>query len=293
MRVWAGCWLAFALAAAGAGAAEAQTLRRAEDGAAASGSVEDALRAGSLLVALAPGESLTAFGFTFEAKAQTSAHVSASSEYVTFAVLSGQVRSGRARARAGRAIVGGLASGQARSYAFDLARLVGTAPPAVAEEIAQAAAPAMRRRRWLDFIGYYEPVGVNTAAPSAAALEPVRRTLLLEPEVLALRRNTPPEEQRGAVAARFTDRLAARDAAAVASLIDPAPFISVGRDWAEARAAFAQELVSADGVGALEGERTVTEEGDAMVVASSSARLRLGLIEREGFTFVESVEVLP
>lgn len=292
------CILALATAAAVWGACAApglaSVLRSAASGEAVE-RLEPELTDHAVLARLQRAEALQAFGVTVTADDAALVHVSASSEFLIFSVLSGRVSAGRHHAGPGEALVAILSSGKVEAYAFDAPHLVGTASPAIAAEMAPALPAIQAKRRWATFFGLYEPTGVNAAAPVPPAMEALRRPLLLSPDLVALRRSAGGDgaRLRQAVALQFASRVAGGDLDAAARLIDPAPFLVAGVGWQDARLAFGRSLAGAPGAASLAGARIESQAADQVVFAGDAGRTRLGLVKREGFYFVTSLEVMP
>lgn len=245
---------------------------------------------GRHLIRLAAGEERNVFGASYRAAVPTVAIVSLSSEFVTVAVVAGELARGDVAARGGQALVTPLDGVRTRRYGFDAARLAASLPPDWTADVQaplQALTAGQRRAR---FWGLIEPAGVNASAPVGGAVETVRQSYLANATIIALRREARGNGQAlaGLTVQRFAAALAARDGATVADLLDPKPFTdteSGAASWHVARRAFAEKLI-----------------GDAALVAGmadmaraapgTAGAFRIQLIQRDRVLFVAGVEPL-
>jgi hypothetical protein len=255
--------------------------------------LEGRLAQGSAMAKLDAGAEFSAFDFRAKAQQPTRVHISASSEFLILAVLSGQLSLNGKVAKAGEALVGSLASGAIVQAPYDVNRLAGTVSPAIAIEVSDTLRPVMVARRKAAFFDKYPATGVNAAAPGSPLTEPARRQMLLEPTIVALRRTADNDGTRlkNGVAARFAAALDDNDASTAAILLDPAPFLGAGRDWSTTRSAFAQANIAG-----WRGRGPTTVEsvdGDSALLNSGTHKARLTFVQRDDFYFVASLEVSP
>lgn len=248
------------------------------------------------LLTLADGEKATVFGAGYQARRATLALVSLSSEFVTVAVLSGELVQGKTTARSGQALVTPIDGKAPRRFGFDAARLAATIPPQWAADttapLAQLAASQKRAKFW----GLVEPAGVNTAAPVSPQIEAVRQSYLGNATVVALRQAAQgkPQTLAGLTATRFAEALAAGDAHAVADLIDPKPFTDTGAEagaWQAARLAFAQKLTGDESLKAAMAAPPSAATGMPEAFDAGGA-FRIQLVARDRAMFVAAVEPL-
>lgn len=276
----------------------AVALRRTDNGATVDpGSLGPALVASSVDARLEAGASLAAWGVTVRAGQPARVLLSASSELVTAAVTEGAVQAdGVGAVGAGEAVLLIIATGEQRRVSYDAARLAASLPASVRGELQpsleQVAAGQARRRWW----GWYEPLGLNARAPVAPDLEALRRQYLLDPTVVGIRqeaRGSLPR-QRSLAAERFVAALSGGDAAAVASLLDPTPFLQGGRGWTATRAGYAQRLASSPLAGQLAGATVATDVAPGrFTVTSEAGTWLLTTADRDNMTFVTGIEAQP
>jgi hypothetical protein len=255
---------------------------------------ESALVDGPMLVRLDAGEAWVVFGSKVHAVAASELHVSASSEFISFAILSGQARVGdSALLRPGQTALVVIATGAIEVFAFDAERLAASAPPVTAERIGLALAPIIAAQRRARFWGLYEQIGLNARASSAPAVEALRRTYLLDREVIGARLGAKgnQEVRALAVAQRFLSALQTGDVAAAAALMDPAPFAAAGDGWRGTRTTFARNLASASLAAELRAAILEPISGErAFRVAGAARPWILSTVERSGATFVAALE---
>jgi hypothetical protein len=258
-----------------------------------------AAREDKQLLSLADGESRDIFGTTYTAHGEVLAVVVPSSELVSVAVLDGILAGGGRSAAAGRVLVTPIEHGGTQLFQFDARRLAASLNPAW---LMRARPPldriAASQRRQI-FWGRLEPVGANAAAPSRPAVEAMRQTYLTNAAITALRREAAGDRDVLArlTAARFAAAIAAGDAATVAALIDPQPFVATGADapsWQADRAAFARRLTDDPALRQALADAALqpAAAGSTMFVAAAPGRpgFRINLVARDRALFVTSLE---
>ena len=269
---------------------------RASDGAEAPAeTMEAALAEDSLVIILGGGEAISLFGLEARATAPTRLFVTLSSEFLTAAVASGRIEaSSGQQARAGDALVLQIDGGVVSRRAFDAERLAASNSPGAAALLAADLNTLTDRQRRLHFWGYYEPTGVNAAAPSSPALEALRRSYL-DPSIIARQRHAAPEARLSLAANDFLAALRNGDQVSVAAMLDPAPFLArVGPDGLAAARMQAAARIVADA-----GLRTALASEPSIELApdNQSARIngvagawRLSLVARDRAVFIAALE---
>jgi hypothetical protein len=275
LRIGAFWKLAMAMALLGPGLANAGESRR--------------------LVKLAAGEETDAWGTVVKAGRPSVLLLSLSSEFTTIAVLDGEVSQGKLKGSAGDALVTPVDGKTTRLLTFDARRLVATLPP---EWLADAKAPldaVAARQAKQRFWGLVRPVNLNASAPVSPAMEAVRASYLGNDAITSLRREAQGNPQTLAVltAKRFAAALAARDAATVATLIDPKPFTESGAGaevWQSARGAFASKLVTDAALTRAMASEPAAVAGDQTAFDAGGYRIRI--VPRDRAMFVTAVEAM-
>lgn len=281
--------------AAESAAAPAVVLRRTDNGAAVDPAMlAPALVASSVDARLGAGASLAAWGVSLRAGQPARVLLSASSELVTAAVTDGAVEAdGVGPVGAGEAVLLIIATGEQRRVSYDAARLAASLPASVRQELQPAlerVAAGQARRRWW---GWYEPLGLNARAPVAPDLEALRRQYLLDPTVVEVRREARGSlpRQRSLAAERFVAALSGGDAAAVAGLLDPTPFLQGGRGWTATRAGYANRLALSPLAGELAGATVAADAAPGrFTVTSGAGTWLLTTADRDNMTFVTGIE---
>lgn len=276
-----------------ADAASAQTFTRLSDSAPIAADLAGAALAdGPVSLDLAAGGSAEVLGSRVTSRRGGTAYVAVSAEYLTFADLSGDLQVGRVRLAPGQAAVVTLATGRVERFEFDAARFIASAPPALAGQAQARLQPVAARQRQRLFWGLLSPTGVNARAPGSAAIESVRETWLMYPALLDIRTRAAGDRAtaRRLTAGRFVQALADKDAATLASLMDPEPFLTAGPAWTDVRLDFARRLTD----GALPGQLAgadVAPEGEGFSVSSGGGSAwRLALVEHDGVAFISRLE---
>lgn len=185
----------------------------------------------------------------------------ANSVYIFALTLSGESRSGGAKAPAGKILVWnhyGTRDGLPQAYTFSAVHLNDVfAANGLDGDPALADLAGKQRRK--QFWGLLRPTGFNVATPVSPDLEAVREDYQTNPVIIGIKRNSRRESDyaRQTVTA-FAEALKAGDARTVALLMSPSLFIegaSATREkelLTDARLAFAKTLVAGGGYGRLE-----------------------------------------
>lgn len=247
------------------------------------------------------GETVTVHGLTYKATRDGVAYVSLSSEYVSVAVLSGRLKSGRVSATAGDILVTPIEGTRAERFMFDGAKLEQTMSPDLLPEAAPLLTPIVARQKRQRFFGLIEPVGLNADSPAPPAIENVRRDYLSPDIVVDLRHQAggDPAKLNDLTAHRFIAAVAAKDTDSVAALLDPKPFTDASRDpgaWRNARAGFAGQLVTQPGLADQLANVNLTPDPQnpgAWIVDNGTWSLyRLRIVDRDRAAYVGSLEAL-
>ena len=247
---------------------------------------------------LVPGDSIVLPAGEVVAAEPSSLYLAASSEFMSVAVVRGEIAMGGHAAEAGDVLVRSIAGSRVERFAFD-ARAFGAAMPATVLDEAERAslgtilAEQERRIFW----GGLERTGFDAQAPSGdPMMEAVRRDYLLRPAVMDVRSAAQGDaEALGREAAsRFVSGLAARDAATVEALLSPTLFTDGDRrqtEWLDDRSAFARDLVAggmpAALAGAVMGEGSLSE---GYAVDANGAPWRVRLQPVDTMVFVTALE---
>jgi hypothetical protein len=283
---------ACAAAALSAGAAAAQTVTRISDGAELDpAAAVTALAEGPLLLRLPAAGSAILLGASVHSGGGGTAYVAASTEFLTFADVAGDLSVRGLRLRPGQAAVIVLRTGHVRRMEFDAARLAASAPPALAEDFQVRLAPVAQDQARRRFWGLLTPTGVNARAPGSPAIETVRQTYLLNPALLDIRARAGSDTAalRRLTAERFVAAIAAGDAATAAALMDPQPFLAAGSAWREVRGEFAGGMAGSDLSARLAGAQ-LRPDRDGYVASGPGGDFSLALVMRDGVAFVSRLE---
>jgi hypothetical protein len=258
--------------------------------------MEAALAEDSLVIVLGGGEEISLFGLEARATESTKLFVTLSSEYLTAAVASGRLEaSSGQRARAGDALVLQIDGGVVSRMAFDAERLSASNSPGAASLLATELTVLSARQRRLRFWGYYEPTGINAAAPSSPALEALRRSYL-DPLIIARQRRAAPEARFAQAANDFLAALGSGNQASIAAMLDPAPFLArVGgpEGLAAARAQAAARIAADAELQASLGQAPSIElapDNQSARIAGADGAWRLSLVARDRVVFIAGLE---
>jgi hypothetical protein len=292
--------LSLAVAAQPGLAAEPELINASDGAAIAADAIEAALARDSVEVSLAAGDQLRIADLRLAADGPSRAMISLSSEFLTIAVTSGRISvdGGRA-ARAGQALVVALDSRRVERLAFDAERLQSTLTPGAGPLVRGELEQLARRQRRGAFWGAYEPLQVNARVPGPIASEAVRASYLSEPVVLGQRRaaagQAGDEVRLQHITTAFLAAYSTGDAAGLAALLDPAPFLAESgvRSLTDRRREAAASLLADPALrAALAGATigTAAADGRSAVLQAGAARWRLNLVARDRALFISSLE---
>lgn len=281
---------------------DATALTRAADGAAVPAEMADStLASDQLVVALSAGEQIRLADQALTAETNGRALVALSSEFLTVAVTAGRLRLGEGPAAGpGQALVLALDGARIQRLGFDPRPLAASLTPGARALLGADVAGLVRARRRAAFWGSWEPFRVNARAPGPAALEQARMAYLGAPAIVAQRRQSAQvadaETRISRAAASFLSAWRERDAAALAALLDPAPFLARagGSDLGERRARAATALLADPSLGALAGAQpgAVDARTGTAELTAADRRWRLHLVPRDRALFVAALEPL-
>lgn len=281
---------------------QSAVLTRASDGAAVSEPMAGAVLASDqLVIAMSAGERVRLADQELVAEADGRALVALSTEFLTVAVTAGRLRLGNGpSAGPGQALLLALDGARIQRLGFDPRPLSASLTPGARSLLGEDIATLVRARRRAAFWGGWEPFRVNARAPGAAALERSRMAYLGTPTIVSQRRQSAQvadvETRLSRAAASFLNAWRDRDSAALAALLDPAPFLARAGagDLGEWRARAATALFadpSLAGLGAAQ-TGTIDARGGTVLVVAADRRWRLRLVARDRALFVAALEPL-
>lgn len=191
-------------------------------------------------------QSLTAWGVPMTADQPSTAIVGCSSEYQFCMVTAGEVRQGDLTADTGHVIFWSPTT-KPRVMEFsgrDLQRSMhGLGRDDLSEQLAGFTASQDRRRWW----GLVRPIKVNIGQPVRAAIDDARKSYLMQPEVVRVRRAAAtPSDLPSKTAHAMIGHLRAGKTAEVAQLLSPQLFLEAAKrnELSQMREGFAASLVS-------------------------------------------------
>jgi hypothetical protein len=146
-------------------------------------------------------------------------------------------------------------------------------------------------RRWW---GLVRPMKVNIGAPLRPAIDNARKSYLMQPEVVRVRRaTTRPVELPWNVASAMMDRLKASDTSAVAELLSPALFVEPAKrnELAKARHGVAADLVAQPWTQAINPDSLrATDDPMRYWFSSGDQNFIMTLSPFDQMVFVQSIE---
>lgn len=246
-----GVFAAVALSASSLGSLPVQAAYLGLDGSPHSGPA--ALRPGARFVHIPTGEGpapLALAGRSVELSG-ASAIVGSSSDTIYIAVANGEARVDGLSAGAGQAILLQPMGAAPSVVTFDaerLAALFGPQPPESLRGVVADLMAAADDQSLGIFFGLYERTVLDLQNPGGARVEAARASVMGAPEVVRIRYSgvNDPAQIEAMVVERARAALAARDANALAQLLDPAPYggDDLGGGGEEARLVVARELTA-------------------------------------------------
>lgn len=246
------------------------------------------------LLDLRNGEAATLFGSEYRARTATIAVISQSSDFITVAVISGELTKGKANARSGEALVTPIDGKRTQRFSFDAARLAATVPPQWAKVTTAPLSRLVLSQRRARFWGLLEPVNFNASAPTTPELESVRQSYLNSPVIVSLRQGAQGNPQLLAklTATAFAQAMVRHDTATLAALVDPKPFTDTAADaasWRAGRLAFATALTTDTAMVSALAMSPVAVANDQTAFEAGGYRIRV--VPRDRAMFVQSVEL--
>jgi hypothetical protein len=252
-----------------------------------------------VIVSMSAGERIRLADQELVAETDGRALIALSTEFLTVAVTAGRLRLGDGPvAEPGQALLLALDGARVQRLGFDPRPLSASLTVGARSLLGEDIARLVRAQRRAAFWGGWEPFQVNARAPGAARLEQSRMAYLGTPAIVAQRRQsaqvTNVETRLGRAAGSFLSAWRDRDAAALAALLDPAPFLARAgaTDLGQLRARAAAALFSDPSLSAL-GEAqagTIDARGGTVLVAAGDRRWRLQFVARDRALFVAALE---
>lgn len=260
--------------------------------------IERTLSQAGLLATLARGDRLELFDAAIEAGSDSKVFLALSSEYLAAACLTGRISAGGETAEAGEVIIWHAGSQQVEVATFDVEQFLATTLLADDPNIRAALEAVAAKQRSQKFWGVLRADRRNVRAPVVPTLEEVRRSYLLEPEVVKVRREAGGDSDKLArlVAEYFLASLAKKEAEPVEALISPLLFQDEDRafsreSWQELRGRFAKTLVGGGLPDKLAGfQLQDTADRTTLLVSARKVVYQLDLVEIDGMLFVQGLE---
>ena len=247
-----------------------------------------------LVARLEPGSSLQLYDVRVTAKVPSAVMLSASSEFLTVAVLKGTIESGKISADAGQLIVWPMDSKTPQRYSYDIGRLLASSSPAIDESLRADMEPVLKQQQRALYWGKLQPANTNVRAPLSPALETVRRKYVFSPSTVEARRAAVGDQAVASrdVADKFLSALAGRDSETVAELLDPTLFHAKGSSagWMESRAHFARKLTGSSLPGKLKHYTLEKGEKNSWTVLAGGKTYVLEQAGNGTFPFVKKLE---
>lgn len=257
-----------------------------------------ALARGTLFARLVAGDRLSLPIGEVLASSEATLYLATSSEFISVAVLRGEISLAGRLAGPGEVLVRGISGSRIERFVFDASAFVAITPVAALNGVEKAGLEALARsqsRRL--FWGGLQRTGFDVQTPSGAPMvEAVRRDYLLRPAVIAARAAAAGDTERLAreAADRFLAGLLARDVEVLEALLSPALFAADGRRhvaWLEARAEFARDLASGPLPAALAGATLGAGNlAEGFAVSHDRGEWRLRLQPLDTMVFVTVLE---
>ena len=260
--------------------------------------LERVLTESGVVASLAEGDELGVFGADLKARADSTVFLALSSEYFVAACLGGAIESGSAAAEPGQVLVLHVDQRSFQTFYFDVERFLATTLLALDPEIRSSLEGAAAAHERLKFWGLLQPLGLNARAPVSPAIEKIRRSYLLTPTVVRLRREGVGDSAKLArlVAERFVGGLVERELEQVQSLLSPQLFqgeaeVYDRETWQMLRLRYAKTLVEGGLPGDLaEAEFQATEDGNRFRIIAREQTYRLSLTAIDGMYFIDALE---
>ncbi len=274
-------------------------LNRIDDGRAiAYQDLERILTESGVIASLAEGDQLGVFGTDLKARADSKVFLALSSEYFVAACLGGAIESGSASAEPGQVLVLHVDQRSFETFYFDVERFLATTYLALDPEIRSTLEGVATSHARLKFWGLLSPVGRNARAPVSPAIEEIRRSYLLTPTVVRLRREAAGDSAKLArlVAERFVGGVVEKEVEPIKSLLSPLLFQgeteAYDREtWQMLRLRFVKTLVEGSLPGDLaQSEIQATEDNNRFQIIARERTYRLSLTAIDGMHFVAALE---
>ncbi len=211
------------------------------------GDVDRALSSQWLAVDLQPGQSVSAWGAPVTANPRSTVLIGSSSEFQFCVVTAGQVRRGDLSADTGHVIFWSMKPGakpQVLEFSGrDFQQSMRTAGRDDLADSLNSFTDSQNKRRWW---GLVRPMNVNIGAPMGASVDQTRKSYLLQPEVVKIRKSARNADDIAPLTARvMLAHLKSQETDGVAQLLSPEWFLEPAKrgELDQARHAVAASLV--------------------------------------------------
>jgi hypothetical protein len=253
---------------------------------------------GAQLFSLANGERRQFLGNYFAAKGNAQFIRNISSEFVTLAVISGELTWDESRAIAGQAIVIPITNAnRIEVLEFDAARLLATIDNNWLAQVRPNLEQISHRQKRKIFWGLLEQTGVNTSAPVPSQIERVRQSYLSQPAVVELRRRSFGNRSllQSLTVSKFKDAMIANDGETIAALLDPLPFSDTNDNsqvWQNARRSFAENLLKDAAMKAAFRAEGIAQEPitGQFYIGPENSKYIVTTVARDSAVFIAAVE---
>ena len=260
--------------------------------------LERILTESGVVASFAEGDRLAVFGTELIARADSKVFLALSSEFFSAACLGGAIDSENSSAEPGQVLVLHLDRRSFQTFYFDVERFLATTYLALDPEIRSTLEGVATSHARLKFWGLLSPVGRNARAPVSPAIEEIRRSYLLAPTVVRLRREAAGDSAKLArlVAERFVGGVVEKEVEPIKSLLSPLLFQSETEaydreTWQMLRLRFVKTLVEGSLPGDLaQSEIQATEDSNRFRIIARERTYRLSLTAIDGMHFVAALE---
>jgi hypothetical protein len=246
-----------------------------------------------LLARLDAKQSLKLYDTTLTAKTPAIVLLSASAEFLTFAVLQGTVESGGMQAEVGQLITWPMDSKEPQRFYYDLGRLMASSSPAIDPSLREDMMAALKDQERAVFWGKLQPATTNIRAPLSPNIEAMRREYVYNSNAMYVRRTAGGDHAVASkeVANNFITALINRDNKTVANLLDPAMFKTEGEHlWMQNRESFAKKLTSSALPAKLKNATLTQQDEHAWAISSGRENYVLEQTDKGSFPFVNKME---
>ena len=245
------------------------------------------------------GQEFKLLGADFKAKTATMALTKTSSEFVSIAVISGELTHLNRTAGPGQIFIIPIAAKEVLLHDYDAALLRATLPKETLALLDQPLKAIAKTQKTKLFWGLLEPTRLNIAAPINPIIESARQSYLSAPAIVELRHKSSGDFgllQTNTVQT-FIDALLRDDGETVAALIDPMPFSDATNDtktWQSARRSFADTLLQDRAIKQSLSDAQVTKDastGQFSISGKNGPPYILTTVQRDSAVFIGAFEV--